>query len=194
MRTRTLLLLLPCLLLRIAAGADSTAEAESRLHAAMDAVVPVAERAATTSGLAEKLRPVLQKYVSFDAMTRRSIGPGWRQFSTAQQAEATRLFTTLVIRTYADKYTPGEHAVTAYKPATSPAPGRVEVPTLLLYKGSRYGVVYRLEEAEDWQITDIVVEGVSLVANYRTQFDSEFKKGGATGVIAALNRSVSATQ
>jgi len=182
------LLIAPFLLLH-GALASPTAEAEARLHAAVDSVVQIAEHANTTAGLADKLRPILAKYVGFDAMTRRAIGPGWRQFSKGQQDQAIGLFTTLIIRTYASKYTPGAQPAVDYKTATTPAPGRVEVPTTLLYKGSRYSVIYRLEQAEGWDITDIVVEGVSLVANYRTQFDSEFKKGGATGVIAALNQS-----
>jgi phospholipid transport system substrate-binding protein len=123
-------------------------------------------------------------------MTRRAVGPGWRQFTPAQQAKATGLFTTLIIRSYSAKFTPGEHPVITYKAATEPAPGRVEVPTSLLYEGSHYEVIYRLENAGSWRITDVVIEGVSLVANYRSQFDAQFKKGGADAVIAALTQSV----
>jgi phospholipid transport system substrate-binding protein len=47
-----------------------------------------------------------------------------------------------------------------------------------------------MEEPEGWQITDVVIEGVSLIANYRTQFDAQFKKGGAQAVISSLNQSV----
>ena len=39
-------------------------------------------------------------------------------------------------------------------------------------------------------MTDVVIEGVSMVANYRSQFDSEFKKGGADAVVGALSQSV----
>ena len=193
MSSRTLFLLIPLLLLQ-GALAGSTSEPESRLHAVVDAVVRTAERSSTNEKLADKVRPILQKYIAFDVMTRRAIGPGWRQFSSSEKDEATRLFTTLIIRTYAGKYTPGEHPEVTFKSATTPAPGRVEIPTTLFYKGSRYSVIYRLEAAESWGITDIVAEGVSLVANYRSQFDSEFRKGGASGVINALNRSVSSTK
>jgi phospholipid transport system substrate-binding protein len=66
----------------------------------------------------------------------------------------------------------------------------VEVPTTLLYQGNQYSVIYRLEEAEGWRITDVVVEGVSFVANYRAQFDAQFKRGGSDAVIDALSESV----
>jgi phospholipid transport system substrate-binding protein len=190
---RPLLVIAPFILLHGTASA-STAEAEKRLQIAVDEVLTVADRASSGSALTGSLRPVLQKYISFDAMTRRAVGPGWRQFTDDQQKKATQLFTTLIIRTYSSKLTPGEHPVIKFKAASAPAPGRVEVPTTLLYQGSQYNVTYRMEEAEGWRITDVLVDGVSLIANYRTQFDAQFKKGGSNAVIGALSQSVANPQ
>jgi phospholipid transport system substrate-binding protein len=185
-------LLLAILTLLQASASASTVEAEKRLRSAVDEVVKMADHSSSASALAESLRPVLQKYLSFDAMTRRAVGPGWRQFSQDEQAQAVKLFATLIIRTYSSKYTPGQHPVITFKAASEPAAGRVEIPTTLVYQGSRYSVIYRLEAAEDWRITDVVAEGVSLVANYRSQFDAQFKKGGASAVLSALSQSVAA--
>lgn len=190
MKIHPFLIVLAALLLPAGGIFASTAEAEKRLQSAVDEVLAIADHASDNASLAKSLRPVLENHISFDAMTRRAVGPGWRQFSPEQQKKATQLFTTLIIRSYSSKFTPGEKAVIKFKPATSPAPGRVEVPTTLLYKGSRYEVTYRLESAENWRITDVVIEGVSLIANYRSQFDAEFKKGGANAVIDALTQSV----
>lgn len=186
-----LLLILPFLLIQGTVRA-STEEAENRLKASVDKVVAVAKSAPDRKALIAGVKPVLESILSFDAMTRRAVGPGWRQFTPEQQKEAIRLFTTLILRTYTAKFTPGELPGVEYKTASSPAPNRVEIPTTSLYKGSRYDVIYRLEETDGapWRITDVVIEGVSMVANYRTQFDSQFKQGGADAVIAALNRSV----
>jgi phospholipid transport system substrate-binding protein len=190
MNLRKFLLLATALVFCGTAFASSTAEAEKRLQVAVNEVLNAADQASGSAALVESLRPILEKRISFDAMTRRAVGPGWRQFTPDQQRKATDLFTTLVIRTYSSKLTPGMRPVVNIKPATSPAPGRVEVPTTLVYDGSRYDVVYRMEEAKDWQITDVVIEGVSLIANYRTQFDDQFKKGGANAVVNALSQSV----
>ena len=187
------LLLLPLILLHGTASA-STAEAEKRLQTAVNEVLAIADVATSNTALMESMRPVLQKYLGFDAMTRRAVGPGWRQFTEDQQKKATQFFTTLIIRTYSSKFTPGEHPVIKFNAASSPSPGRVEVPTTLLYEGSHYSVTYRMEEAEGWRITDVVIEGVSLVATYRTQFDAQFKKGGSDAVIGALSHSVAHLQ
>lgn len=184
------LLLIPLILMNAAAAPASTADAEKRLQTAVNEVLAVADATSNSSALVESLNPILHKHLSFDAMTRRAVGPGWRQFTEDQQKKAIGLFTTLIIRTYSSKFTPGEHPVIKFSAALAPAPGRVEVPTTLLYQGSHYSVTYRLEEAEGWRVTDVVIEGVSMVANYRSQFDAEFKKGGASAVVGALSQSV----
>ena len=89
------LLLAALLVVLLPAASTSTAEAEKRLQVAINDVVAVADRSPSSSALAGSLRPVLEKYISFNAMTRRAIGPGWRQFTDDQQKKATQLFTTL---------------------------------------------------------------------------------------------------
>ena len=129
-------------------------------------------------------------------MTRRAVGPGWRQFTEAEQKDAIGFFTTLIIRTYSAKFTPGELPDVVYKAATETAPGRVEVATTTLYKGSRYEVIYRLEQPDGkgWRVTDVVIEGVSMIANYRGQLDAQFKSGGAGAVLGSLQKSINSSK
>jgi phospholipid transport system substrate-binding protein len=172
----------------------STLEAEKFLKKAVTEVAQIADHSQNSSALAASVRPVLMNVISFELMTRRAVGPGWREFTEAQKKEATDLFATLIIRTYSSKFTPGEFPEITYKPAIVPAPGRVEIPTRILYRGSQYEVIYRQEDSVAWRITDVVIEGVSLIATYRTQFDSQFKQGGAPAVISALKKSVATPQ
>ena len=190
-------LLLSALLITLLPGfARASNEApENRLKASVNEVVTIVKDAKDRDGLIASVKPVIGKILNFGIMTKRSIGPGWRQLSVAQQEEATKLFTTLVLRTYTAKFTPGECPSVEYKPSSSTAPGRVEIPTTSLYRGTRYDVVYRMEDqGGTWAITDVVIEGVSLVADYRSQFDAEFKRGGTNAVMQALQRSVAQTK
>lgn len=191
-RIRLLLSALFAVLLTPATGATSPAadEATARLRVAVDEVLKAAERSKDSASLENNLRSVLERHLSFDAMTRRAVGPGWKQFTSDQKSDAALLFTTLIIRTYGNKLTPGEFPVIDFKPASAPAPNRVDVPTTLVYKGSKYDVTYRMEKTTGWVVTDVVIEGVSFVANYRAQFDALFKKGGAVAVIDSLSQSV----
>jgi phospholipid transport system substrate-binding protein len=171
----------------------SNEDAETALRAAVDQVLTVAQKAKGGSSMADQITPVLLRHVCFESMTRRAVGPGWRQFTPEQKAEATKLFTKLIIRSYSEKFTPGEQPDTKYLKSSSPGAGKVEIPTITVYKGSRYNVTYRMEDRGKWMVTDILAEGVSLVANYRAQFDALVKKGGAVAVIASLKQSVERT-
>lgn len=186
--------LLPSLLLAMMVPASPVfaADAEVTLREGIGKAIAVAERSQGGLALADQLQPILEKYISFEAMTRRAIGPGWRQIAAAQQQEAVKLFTKLIIRSYSNKFTPGAKTLVDYRKASSPGAGKVEIPTIMTYRDTRYNVVYRMEDRGGrWVITDILAEGVSLVANYRAQFDELFKKGGADAILDSLRRSVS---
>lgn len=186
----SLLLIAPAGLLT----ASSQEQAQTRLRSAVDEVLNIAKNAKDRAGLVSRIGPVLSKHISFDVMTRRAIGPGWRKFTPAQQKQAVTDFTQLIIRSYSSKFTIGAMPEITYKSAASPAAGRVDVNTTTTYQGSRYTVVYRMEEAEGWRTTDVVIEGVSMVANYRSQFDPLFKKGGAEAVLRSLAQSAARPQ
>lgn len=173
--------------------AFAAGDPESTLREAMQEAVTVANASPGGRALADKLQPLLERRVCFESMTRRAIGPGWREFSPAQQTEATRLFTKLIIRSYSNKFTPGEEPEVKYLKGSSQGPDKIEMPTSMLYKGSRYSIVYRMENRGKWLITDILVEGVSLIANYRAQFNELFKKGGVNAVMDSLKKSVADT-
>jgi phospholipid transport system substrate-binding protein len=194
MKRSYFLILLAFLTLVMKAPCASNDDAENQLKQWVNQVTAITSSSKERESLRNNVRPILEHIINFQSMTRRAIGPGWRQFTPDQQKEAIRLFTTLIIRTYTAKFTPGEIPSVTFKGVTSPTPGRVEVSTTALYKGSSYDAIYRLEQSNGWLITDIVVEGVSIVANYRSQFESEFQQGGAAEVLKSLNLSVNTKQ
>ena len=192
--TRRLTLTFLALVPLMGFAASSAEEAQKILHEAIDEVLALADKAPSLAVLEQRIAPVLDRHISFDVMTRRAVGPGWRQFSAAQQKQATALFSKLIIRSYSNKFTIGEHPDIKYHSAKATEEGRVDVSTTTGYQGNRYAVIYRLEAAEGWRTTDVVIEGVSMVANYRSQLDPVFKKGGVDAVLRSLEQSVANPQ
>jgi phospholipid transport system substrate-binding protein len=187
-------LLLPAIITLLLPGMALAADnpAQTRLKSAVDQVVAIVKASHDRETLIREVKPPIEKILDFSVMTRRSVGPSWKQFTPDQQSEATRLFTTLILRTYTAKFTPGEYPSVVYKSVSETAPGRVEIATTSLYRGSRYEVIYRMEnQSGDWKITDIVIEGVSLVADYRTQLEAESQQGGPAAVVSSLQKAVS---
>lgn len=166
------------------------------LRAAVDDVLAIAYDGKTaTTPLAVRVRPTLEKYFNFESITRRAVGPGWRSFSAEQKARTTTLFTDLVIRTYANRFEVGERPGITYSKAIIPDAAKAtlrELPTTIDYAGKKYSVTYRVEQAGDsWRIYDVIIEGVSMISNWRSQLDPIFQHGGAAAVIASLEKNLS---
>ena len=143
--------------------------------------------------LSERAQPVLEKFFDFPMLTRRAVGPGWRQLTTEQQQRTTQLLTELIVRNYCARF---DSVVRSRVTFAAPVPvgtGRYELPATVTHTGQNYAVVYRVEQtAAGWSFYDVILEGVSMVANYRAQFTALFQQGGADAIISALEKNLAA--
>lgn len=152
----------------------------------------VYEQPANGQPMSARVRPTLERAFDFEATTRSAVGPGWRQFTAEEKTRTIQLFSDLVLRTYADRFEPGPRPTIAYGKSVFPADKRCEIPTTITYEGTNYAVSYKFRESADgWRIYDVIIENVSMVANYRAQFDDLFKKGGAAAVLKSLEDNLS---
>jgi phospholipid transport system substrate-binding protein len=161
----------------------------SQLHSEVDQVLALAYSGQSSEALADRARPLLEKDFSFELVTRQAIGPGWRQFSPAEQQKTIDLFSRLVIRIYAARVVGTQRPNITYGKTVTLTPDRCEIATRVTSPSSDkpFSVVYRLVNLSGgWRIYDVLIEGVSFVANYRAQFDDLVRRGGAAGVIKTL--------
>ena len=165
------------------------ADPVGQLHSEVDKILALAYSGQSTETLAERARPLLERDFSFDLVTRQAIGPGWRQFTPGDQQKVTDLFTRLVIRIYAARVVGTQRPNITYGKSVTLTTDRCEIPTRVTAPNTDkpYSVVYRLINLPSgWRIYDVLIEGVSFVANYRAQFDDMVRRGGAAAVIKAL--------
>ncbi len=127
----------------------------------------------------------------FKHMTQLAVGKHWPKATPGQQDDLTSQFRTMLVRTYASSLTSVADYKIEFKPFRS-APGDAEVvvSTEVTKPGTPpIPIDYRLEKlANGWKVFDVVVDNVSLVTVYRNSFNSEVRKGGIDGLIAALAR------
>lgn len=122
-------------------------------------------------------------------MTALAMGRNWRAASPEQQKELTEQFKTLLIRTYSNALTNYRDNTMTYKPLRM-NPGDTEV--VVRTEVSRTGAApvqidYSMEKtSEGWKAYDVVVAGVSLVTNYRDEFNDIIKSSGVDGLIKTL--------
>jgi phospholipid transport system substrate-binding protein len=181
-------------ILRVA-NAAPTDDPLAMLRSSTDDVLSVAYGGHGTENLATRVRPLLEKSFAFDIVTRQAMGPGWRQFSATEQKRVTDLFTELVIRTYSSRVVGTQRPKIAYGTPVELAPDRREIPTRVTTSSSSepISVVYRLVKLPTgWRTYDVLIEGVSFIANYRAQFDGIIQNGGAPAVIRTLESKIAA--
>ena len=119
---------------------------------------------------------ILHQLFDFQEMARRSLGANARRYSD-RLAEFTPLFVALLEQAYIGKLEENGDAKIQYlKEIVDDQDVEVETKTRLK-DGSEYSVNYKLKSSPTgWRAHDVVVEGVSLVNNYRSQFDRFLSK------------------
>lgn len=126
----------------------------------------------------------------FDRVSRLVLGRNWANATKEQQAQFQKEFRTLLLRTYASALSKYQNQTIQYLPFRSqPDATRATVKTQILQPGGQpIGIDYTLEKGTNgWKVFDIVIEGVSLVTNYRSQFNNEIRQaGGMDGLIQKI--------
>ncbi len=147
-------------------------------------------RAGDTRKLLELVEAKVLPHFDFTRMTRLAAGAPWRQASAAQQQRLVDEFRTLLVHTYTSAFTQYRDQTIDYRPLKL-QPNDTEVIVRSLVKQSGGGdpidVNYSMEKTDKgWKVYDVVIGGISLVQNYRSNFASEIQKGGIDGLVATL--------
>ena len=124
----------------------------------------------------DRLREVISPVFDYEEMAKRALGAHWRNRTPAEQEEFARLFRDFLERTYADKVDlfKGEKVIFGRETLDQDF-AQVES-TIISEKGEGFSVVYRLKQNNGkWKVYDAVVENISIVNNYRSQFERVIK-------------------
>lgn len=133
------------------------------------------------------IRARMSDKFAIDVLVRRAFGRNWQQLSADQQAKLVDLLGLLIIRTYAMQLSSGERPVITITASREIDAGHREITSTVAFQGDTINVVYRLGLSKgDWKVYDVLAEGVSVVGNYRQQFDSFFQKGTAADLIGMI--------
>jgi len=171
------------LCLALAAAAPCLAgEPTEQLRSAVDRVVEVLnDRELRKPEKREERRLAIRRAVEerydFREMAGRALALHWRQRTPEEKDEFTRLFRDLIEETYVRKIERYEDEQVLYGDETVDG-GYAEVRTTISSGQNQIPVDYRMHKTDaGWLVYDVVIEGVSLVNNYRTQFKSIIASG-----------------
>ncbi len=128
---------------------------------------------ATRGPLRRQIEDEVYHVFDFGEFSSRTVGPRWRSFSPEQKKRFSDAFAELLLNTYLNKVTGYNGEQVAYVGEMAAPDGkRVEVQTVITMKdGKKTPVNYRmLPKDGSWRVYDVIIENISLVKNYRTQF------------------------
>jgi phospholipid transport system substrate-binding protein len=190
---RGLVVVATVLLTGIAADRAQAGEATEAMRATIGEVLRIlADKDLKQPSKANERRQLLEKAVGerfdYQEMSRRSMGAPWANLPEKDKQEFVSLFQTLLVNTYADKiesysgegvqYVNERNEKEYAEVRTKVLTGKTEIPLdyRLLHKGS------------DWRVYDVVVDGVSLVNNYRGQFSKILRNGSYADLVEQLRK------
>ena len=171
-----------------AAGGQETPTAQQVVQNTAEAVLAeVGARKAELEADPTLIYPLVQRTVvphfDFTAMARSAMGRFWRKATPQQQRLVVSEFRELLVRTYATALLGYTGQTIEYPPARAGSnPKKALVPTRISAAGGPpIPINYRLKLNKDgeWMVYDVVIDGVSLVTNYRSTFSRLIQQGAA---------------
>jgi phospholipid transport system substrate-binding protein len=129
-------------------------------------------------------------HFNFTSMAALAMGQSWNKATPDQKKRVTEEFKILLVRTYASALASYSDQKFDFRPLRAkPTDTDVTVNVRVLQPGTQpVPIDYAMEKTPNgWKVYDVVVGGVSLVANYRTEFNNLVRESGVEGLIKNLN-------
>lgn len=137
----------------------------------------------------EVIESKLLQHFDFNRMTALAMGRNWAKATPEQQKRLADEFRSLLVRTYSGALVQYRNQTIDYKPLRADAAATdVTVKTEVVRPGQApVPIDYSMSKGPNgWRAYDVIVGGVSLVTNYRDEFNEQIRSGGVDGLIASL--------
>jgi phospholipid transport system substrate-binding protein len=140
----------------------------------------------------KKLREAIFVRFDFQEMAQRSLGAHWPRRTPEEQTEFIKVFSDLLEQTYVDKIESYNNEKFIYLNERIDEPYAEVGSKIQTSKGEEFTINYKLHRVgADWRVYDIVIENVSLVNNYRSQFNRILSSSTYDELISKIKAKVS---
>lgn len=186
----------PVLALAGRAGDDDAAAVRKALQRTIDAGVEILrDKTLDDAGRLARFDTVLAEACHLELMAKLALGKGgWAVFDDAQRESFVASFRDLIKRSYYGKVAQQdmESFAVEYTANEEIAKGKRSLAAMMKTRTSRIEVVYKFYVRDNiWRIYDVEVEGISLIASYRSQFDDFLANRTAAELLAEMKKSES---
>jgi phospholipid transport system substrate-binding protein len=189
----TLALIVVVLVAFVTASRASATDATAQLSATMNEFVtilvntPVAELRQT--GLPDKALKLINSRFDFSEMTKRSLGPHWNALEANEQQEFIDAYTQMVLRFFGRSVRAAGDETIQYKREVRD--GILASVETKVVSGSRddFAIDYRLHDIDgQWKVYDVLIDHISIVNNYRAQFERVIAKSSVKELLQRMKQ------
>lgn len=187
-----------CLALCLCLFAQAEARAESEARRSLEHTInqvlaelkkPELKNPATRDAILDQVERIILTLFSFEELSMRTVGPNWKNFSPDQQKRFMETFEDLLRERYLGALEGYSGETVNYLKETPVGSGadKVQIDTVVTIRDKTVPVNYRmLNKNRRWMVYDIIIEGVGMVQNYRSQFQAVLQKGAPEELIALV--------
>lgn len=119
----------------------------------------------------DRIRTISEKMFDFAELSKRTLAQSWNGFNDRQKKEFIELYKSVLESAYIDKIMAYTDEKVVFQKESALSDKTSEVRTVILTRKADIPINYRVIRTDSgWRVYDVVVEGVSLVSNYRSQF------------------------
>jgi phospholipid transport system substrate-binding protein len=171
----------------LGAGGSATDALRERAEEIRAALPPAG--AELTPQARQRIENIVTRTIDLRGMLQAALGPRWKQMTEKQRKRLLAAFESRFRQTSGGELDPYRSTQIEYRPEVDGGDGSTHVPTRVVIKGEPTDITYAMrQETGGWRIVDIVIDGVSTVANYRSSFARVIQKDGVEALISRLER------
>jgi phospholipid transport system substrate-binding protein len=170
--------------------------AKDRVKEGVDKIIAILDEPAYKGGkkrdeMVKRVADLTEDYFDYQELSMRAVGEPWLKFSEKQRVDFVKAFSDLLKKTYLAKVESYNNEKVEYLDEKVEG-NRAMVLTEVVTKDKKMSANYKLIKKDRWMIYDVSGEGVSLVLNYRSQFDAILKKESPDALIKRIQDKVKA--
>jgi len=133
---------------------------------------------------------IINKRFDFRAMSQRTLATNWNKTSDEEKKQFTALFSQLIESSYVGKIEAYTNEKVEY-PGEKVKGKKAIVETLILTSSADIPVNYKLyQKGDQWLVYDVIIEGVSLISNYRSSYQEIMKDEGFDGLLNKMQAKI----
>ncbi len=133
---------------------------------------------------------IVQERFDFRAMSQRTLATNWSKTTDEEKEKFVELFSQLIENSYVGKIDSYTNERVDY-PGEKVSGRKAVVETLIITSSADIPVDYRLyQKGDQWLVYDVIIEGVSLISNYRSSYQEIMKKEGFDGLLAKMRAKI----